>query len=164
MAVQPKHAVGVFDDLEKAKQTVDRLQQTGFPNDEIGIIGNVNDEHQPVSAPPQMQAAEHVVARAVPVGGTFGAIIGALVMLVIPGLGLVAELGWWFELVGGAVLGAAVGGILFALGGLGFFRPHGQLYAKELQRGRFIVTVSNDRRQQEALNVLGRQAVHAESD
>jgi len=163
MATQSTQSVGVFNNLEAAERSIDELRRHGFQPDEIGIIGHV-DEKQPVSAPLAMKAPEHNVIHGVRSGGLFGALIGALVILVIPGLARVAEAGWWFEILGGAILGAAAGGALLAFGTLIFSRASSRFYQKELDQGRFIVTVKNPARQQEALQVLDREAVHSQRD
>lgn len=163
MATQDTQSVGVFNNLEAAERSIDELRQHGFRPEEIGIIGQV-DEKQPVSAPLAMKAPERNVIHGVRSGGLFGALIGALVILVVPGLAWVAQAGWWFEILGGAILGAAAGGVLFAFGTLMFSRSRSRLYKKDLDQGRFIVTVKNPQRQQEALNVLGHEAVHSERD
>ncbi len=163
MAAQDTQSVGVFHNLDAAERSIDELRQHGFQPDEIGIIGHM-DEKQPVSTPLTMRRPEHNVMHGVRTGGLMGAVIGALVILVIPGLAWVAEAGWWFEMLGGAILGAAAGGVLFAFGTLLFSRASGRLYTRELEKGRFIVTVKNPARQQEALHVLGREAVHSETE
>jgi uncharacterized integral membrane protein len=164
MISQARHTIGVFDDLEKAQQTIDELRQRGFPPDEIGIIGHIDDEGLPIPWPHGLRAAEQNVVRAVSMGGLFGAIIGALVALVIPGLAEVTQTGRWFELLGGAALGAAIGGCLLAFCALGFSWPHARLYKRDLEQGRFIVMVKNGERSEESLKVLRRQAVHSEED
>ena len=155
-------SVGIFDDLSSAERTIDELRQHGFAADEIGIIGHVGDQPQAVTTPPTMKAPERNVMRGAGTGGLFGACIGALVLLVIPGLGAVTGGGFWFEVLGGAVLGAAAGAVLLAFGSLLFSSAHSRLYKSELERGRFIVTVKNPQRHGEALAVLGHEAVHAE--
>lgn len=163
MAAQETQSVGVFNNLEAAQRSIDELRQHGFRPEEIGIIGHV-DEKQAVSAPLAMRRPERNVMHGMRTGGLVGALIGALVILVIPGLARVAQAGWWFEILGGALLGAAAGGVLFAYGTLLFSRPSSRMYKKELEQGRFIVTVKSPERQQEALHVLGREAVHSERD
>ena len=157
-------SVGVFDDWTKAQQAIEELRRHGFPGEEIGIVGNV-DESQSAPGPPLgVQAPETNVVRGLRMGAIFGAVIGALVILIIPGLGEAANTGRWFEVLGGAALGLAAGGIFFALEGLLFSRAQGRRYESELEQGRYIVTVHSAHRQQEALQVLGREAVHAESE
>jgi hypothetical protein len=161
---QDPQSVGVFDELQSAQRTIDELRQHGFAADEIGIIGHVGDQGQPVAAPASMKAPERNVMRGAGAGGLFGAVIGTLVLLVIPGLGAVTGAGYWFEIAGGAILGAAAGAILMAFGSLLFSSARSRLYKSDLEKGRFIVTVKNPQRRGEALAVLGREAVHAEAD
>jgi len=164
MATHEPLSVGVFDDLEKAQRTLDELRRHGFQSNEIGIIGHVGEEQQPVSTPTDMKAPERNVMRGACAGAIFGALIGILTLLIIPGLGEVSGQGRWFEIVGGAILGAAVGAVFLALGGLFFSQPEGRFYERELEKGRFLVTVKNPDRHQEALIVLRREAVPVASE
>jgi hypothetical protein len=157
-------SVGVYDDLEKAERTIDELRRHGFSEDEIGIIGHVGHELDTVPTPLGMKAPEWNATRGMTAGGIFGALIGLLVILVIPGMGDLSGLGYWFELAGGAVLGAAAGGVLLAFGSFLFSRLRGAYLEEELEKGRFIVTVANPQRQREALALLRRHAVHSLSE
>jgi hypothetical protein len=69
----------------------------------------------------------------------------------------VAGLGRWFDVVGGAALGACVCGVLLAFGSFLFWRPKTRFYAGELEKGNFIVIVKNPVRKNEATAVLRRQ-------
>src|SRR5262245_21652503 len=157
-------SVGVFDDLQKAERTIDELRHHGFHDEEIGIIGHVGEERDAIPTPLGMKAPEWNATRGVTAGGIYGAIIGAMIALVVPGLGAVTEFGRWFEIAFGAVLGAVMGGVLLAFGSLFFSRLQGRFYESELARGRFIVTVKNPARHREALAVLRHEAVEAVSD
>lgn len=157
-------SVGVFDDLQKAEKTIEELRHHGFHDEEIGIIGHVGQERDTMPTPLGMKAPEWNATRGVSAGGVYGAIIGAMVALVVPGLGAVTELGRWFEIAFGTALGAILGGVLLAFGSLFFSRLQGRYYESELARGRFIVTVKNPLRQEEALAVLRRQAVETVRD
>lgn len=86
-------------------------------------------------------------------GGLWGSIVGFVVIIAIPGLGAVSGAGRWFEVLGGIVLGAAVGGALFFLRSLTIAEPVARFYARELEMGHFIVTV-NSPRAKEAADVL----------
>jgi hypothetical protein len=163
MTTNEAHSVGVFDDLQKAERTIDELRRHGFDQEEIGIIGNV-DEEKEIPTPMAMKSPEWNVTRGVSAGGIYGAIIGGMVALVTPGLANVAGWGQWFEITFGAILGAAMGGFLLAFGGLFLSRLQGRFYEGELEKGRFIVTVKNRARLQEALNLLNRRAVHSGVD
>lgn len=162
MKTQEPLSVGVFDDLDKAERSIDELRAHGFRTGEIGIIGHVDGESEQVSAPLSMKMPERNAMLGMWNGGLMGATIGVLVLIVIPGLAEVAGAGRWFELLGGAVLGAAIGGCFIAFGSFFLSRDKSRMYKTELEKGRFIVTVSNPRRQHEAMSILGHEARHAE--
>lgn len=155
-------AVGVFDDLEKAERTIDELRHAGFQADEIGIIGHVGQQAETVPTPPAMHAPEENAINGIIRGGILGTLVGVLVSIVIPGMGEVTGTGRWFEIIGGAALGAAVGGVLIAFSSLLFTRPRTRFYAGELEKGRFIVTVKNPRRKEEAVLLLRRQGTNVQ--
>jgi hypothetical protein len=153
-------AVGVFDDLEKAERTIDELRRAGFASDEIGIIGHVGTDRM-VPTPPSMHVPEENVVTGFMRGGLGGCLVGTLVILVVPRLGEVTETGRWFEIIGGALLGAVVGGVFMAFAGLYFSRPGRRFMATQLEQGNFIVTVKNPQRKDEAVAVLRRQGLFA---
>src|SRR6266568_1137420 len=90
-------AVGVFNDLDKAERTIDELRRAGFQSDEIGIIGHVGQD-QTVPTPPETHVPEENAVTGFVRGAGIGAIVGAFVILVIPGLADVAGLGRWFDI------------------------------------------------------------------
>src|SRR5688500_4456603 len=101
-------AVGVYDDLEKAERTMDALRRAGFPAEEIGIIGNVDNQKQSaVPTPANLKVPEANARNGLVGGAVLGAIIGLVVIAVIPGIGWVSGGGRAFEIVGGIILGAA---------------------------------------------------------
>ena len=151
-------AIGVYDDLDKAEHAINELRRAGFMSDDIGIIGHVADENVPT--PATMHAPEENAINALARGGTMGAVVGVFVILVIPGLGEVSGLGRWFELAGGAALGFVTCGVLVAFSSFLFSGPRTRLYAAELEKGNFIVTVKNPARKEEAVSVLRRQGMH----
>jgi len=151
--------IGVYDDLKKAEHAIDDLRQAGFAADEIGIIGHVADE----AVPTKMHYQEDNAITGLMRGAVLGAAVGAFVMLVIPGIGEVAGLGRWFEVLGGAILGAAACGVAIAFGSFFFAGSRSRLQATELAKGNFIVTVKNPQRKDEAASVLQRQHGRVES-
>ena len=62
-------AVGVYDDLEKAERTMDALRRAGFPAEEIGIIGNVDNQKQSAVPTPANLKVPEANARNGLVGG-----------------------------------------------------------------------------------------------
>jgi hypothetical protein len=153
-------AVGVFDDLDSAENTINELRQAGFQADEIGIIGHVNQDPT-VPTPPAMNAPEGNAITGFVKGSVLGTIVGTLVIVVIPGLGAIAGAGHWFEIIGGAALGAVAGGVLIAFSSFVFARGKTRFLAAELEKGRFVVTVKNPGRKEEAASVLRRRGIHA---
>jgi Heat induced stress protein YflT domain len=164
MATKQPSAVGIFDELEQAEKAIDDLRHAGFRADEIGIIGHVGTEQQTIPTPLEVMPGEENVEHGVIRGAVWGAIVGIVVIAAIPGLALAAGTGWWFEILGGAVLGAAAGGALFAFGSLIFTRPRARFYGKELEKGSFIVTVKNPARNEEAVTLLRHQGAVAEKE
>lgn len=151
--LQDPSAVGIYNDLETAERRIDELRRAGFSEEEVGIIGHVGSE-ETVPTPLEMHEPEENAITGLIRGAIIGAITGAFVILVIPGLGEVAGLGRWFDVLGGGILGAIVCGLLVAFASFVFMRPKSRLFAAALERGLFIVTVKNPARKQEAISVL----------
>ena len=160
MTTHPPSAVGIAEDLEQAEKAIEELRRTGFPPEEIGIVGHVG-EPEVFPAPPEGKPPEQNATLGMIAGGIWGAVIGVLVILVVPGLGEVSGMGGWFEIVAGAALGGAAGGTLCALGSLPFIQPRARFFRRQLEKGRFIVTVSNPQRRDEAVSVLRHQGIQA---
>src|SRR5262245_29790947 len=125
-------AVGVFDDLDKAKRTIDELRRAGFRSEEIGIVGHVGHE-EPVPTQLEAQAPEENAIHAFIQGAVAGMIVGGFVVFLIPGLAEVAGFGRWFDIVGGACLGAVICGVLAAFSSFAFNRPNTRYYFAELE-------------------------------
>ncbi|MCI0740073.1 MAG: general stress protein [Gemmataceae bacterium] len=164
MAVKDTLSVGVFEDLETAQRSIEDLRRAGFGQEEIGIIGQMGDAQLTVPTPAQMKAPEENAVNGMISGAAQGAVVGVLVLIVLPGLSEVTGLGRWFEILGGAILGAVAGGCLFAFASLFLSRAKSRFYQGQLEQGRFIVTVKNPERHQEALSVLSRKAVFSDKD
>jgi predicted lipid-binding transport protein (Tim44 family) len=154
--------IGVCDNLEQAEHVIEELRHAGFQSDEIGIIGHVGPDEM-VPTPREMHEPEENAISGFLRGGLVGGIVGGLVIMVIPGIGAVAGQGWWFDVLGGAILGAVVCGLMVAFGTFAFSRPTTRYMAAELEKGRFIVTVKNAARKDEAIAVLHRQGVTEKS-
>ncbi len=105
----PHAVVAAVTDIEAARAVVEDLEKQGIPPDAIGLIGAASDERSDV---PDSEAFSDL-GKSVTAGGAGGALIGgvlgSLVTLAIPGVGVVVAAGL------GAVFGAAVGG---AAGGI----------------------------------------------
>lgn len=157
---QKSSACAVYDDLGKAEHAIDELRQAGFREDEIGIIGHVSDGTVPT--PADVNAPEENAINALVKGSIVGAVIGAFVIVVVPGLGEVAGLGKWFDVLGGAIVGAAACGVMVAFSSFLLWQPRTRFFNEELEKGNFIVTVKNPARQEEAAAVLRHEGTHVE--
>src|SRR4029079_19387040 len=114
--------------LDSAERTLDELRRAGFSSDEVGIIGHVGQE-QTVPTPPETHPPEDNAINGFLRGALIGAVSGLLVALVVPGLGQVAGMGRWFELLGGAIIGGVASGVMIAFSSFVFMRPKTRLYA-----------------------------------
>ena len=87
-----------------------------------------------------------------------------LVSLAVPGIGPVVAAGPIVTAIGGAILGAAAGGIIGALVDLGVPEEHAHYYAEGIRRGGTVLTLqTDDTRAQRAVEVMqlhGVQDIH----
>lgn len=80
--------------------------------------------------------------------------LGAAAVLVIPGVGPLLAMGVFASALGFGAAGAATGGILGAMVGLGISEEEARIYEKEFHAGRAIVTVHVGERFPEARRIL----------
>jgi hypothetical protein len=149
-------AVGVYKDLDSAEHTIETLRRSGFRAEEIGIAGHI-DAKQPGTTPTALTTPEEYATQGMVAGGVLGAVVAVVVLLAIPGLAVLSGLGFGFELLAGAALGAAAGGVLVAFGTQVFPKTRARFLRRELDKGRYIVTVSNPQRRDEAASLLQRE-------
>lgn len=89
-------------------------------------------------------------------GGVAGGLLGAAAVFVIPGVGPLLAVGVLASVLGFGAAGVATGGILGAMVGLGISEREAQVYEREFNAGRAIVTVRAGQRVSEARGILGR--------
>ena len=146
--------VGVFADQGQARQALHELLQAGFPPEHIGFL--VRNEAMPqerVATEKLSEAGEIDATSGAVTGGVLGGVIGAAAALLIPGLGL-ALAGGILATVGGAVLGAATGGLIAVLTHMGVPEEEARSYDEAFQAGRTIVIVQAEDRLAEAYAIL----------
>jgi len=152
------HAVGVFETRERAEQVIAELKAAGFDDDKIGLVHR-NAEGKVVKdgAAEETYAEEGAVAGAV-VGGSALA-LGSLAVSfgVIPVIGPILAVGPLAAALISAAGGAAVAGIAGALIGWGVPEEDAEFYEKEVQGGRYLVTVEANGRMVEARDILYRR-------
>jgi uncharacterized membrane protein len=118
-------AVAVYQTDEQARAGLDALVEAGIPQERISVIGAGE-----AAAMTDVRPGEDVATRRMEHGALFGAVVGGLVALAVPG---------GFVLVGGALAGAAAGGGLGGLASVGV--PDDRLgdYTEDLTDGRYLV-------------------------
>lgn len=143
--------VGVFNNHEQAENAFSELRRAGFSHDQLGIVtrnAQVNEEAEQVSG-----------GTGAATGAAAGAGIGALGGLAVavgmlPAIGPVLAGGTLAAIIASAATGAAAGGVLGALVDLGVPEDAARHYESEVRRGRVLITVRADDRQEEAITIL----------
>ena len=147
--------VGVFENRGRAEQAIEALERAGFRDDQIGIVtpsleapgaGGAAGEAGP-------GAGEGMATGGI-TGGVLGGLLGAAASLLLPGIGPVLAGGILATTLGGAALGAAAGGLMSALTGMGVPEEEAHYYEGEFRSGHTIVTVKTNGRSQEAADIL----------
>ncbi len=145
--------VGVFKDKDHAEMAIGELRTLGVPDSDLSYVYT-----SPEGKMVQEDSTGKNVADGVVSGMTTGGIIGAIAGLVVangilPGLGslfvagpLAAGLGLTgaaATTAAGAMTGAAAGGLVGALGGLGVSASDAKLYEQKVKEGGILVTVKS---------------------
>jgi hypothetical protein len=140
---------GIFHTPAEAERAVADLIAGGIPKEQISMIGPGSAEaaHVKVAG----SGVEHVedVAIGAIGGGLLGGVLGAVVAMAIPGLGLVLVAGPLAAAIGaagasmvvGAGAGAVGGGILGALAWAGITDDEAHVYEELIHQGGTLVMV-----------------------
>jgi uncharacterized protein (TIGR02271 family) len=160
MPTRKKHhaVVGVFETRERAERAIEDLKAAGFDDDKIGMVYRDNEGKTVRTGAADETYAEEGAA----VGAAAGAgalALGSLAVSfgVIPVIGPVLAVGPLAAALISAAGGAAAGGIAGALVGWGIPEEDAEFYEKEVEAGRYIVTVSANGRLAEAREVMHRR-------
>jgi len=150
--------VGVFESRAEADRAVAELRRAGFREDQIGVVAR--DDKGNVTTTGADEGGSYVGEGAA-VGAAAGAGIGGLVGLglmagVIPAIGPIIAAGTLGTILANAAGGAAIAGIAGALVGMGIPKEEAEYYEGELHSGRFLVTVKDSSRYDEAWQILHR--------
>ncbi len=140
-------AVGVFADLEQAKQALAALRQAGFGENETGFLSRA------MTATTTEDVVSDAASGAVR-GGVVGGVLGAAAALLIPGFGPAVAGGILVATLGGAAIGAAAGGLVNSLMSMGVVESDARAYQRELEAGRTIVTVKTSTGLEDAAQVM----------
>jgi len=151
---------GLYNDVTSAERGVRRFRDAGYPGERIGIVSR-DSAAKEVAEDTGAKAASGAATGAV-AGGVLGGLTGLLVgigALAIPGIGPVVAGGMLASAFGlgggtavaGAGIGAAAGGAIGALTGLGFSHEEATYYDEGIRGGRTLVTVDDEEGRAEGL-------------
>jgi Heat induced stress protein YflT domain len=166
-AAERRTVAGLFPDRARAEQAIDALKAAGFTGDQIGVALRDRTAQGVLIEETGTQVAEEAATTGALGGGLLGGLTGLLIgigALVIPGLGPVVAGGMLataFGVAGGTVvagvgIGAAAGGVLGALAGLGMPDLEARYFETGFRAGRVLVTVEAGARMLEAMAILDR--------
>jgi len=157
MESQKSALIGVFDDRYEAERAVRDLEALGFNDKDIGFVIRGTDVGQGGMITDTVGTKD---GRGALVGAATGAIGGgilaATVTALLPGVGPVLAAGMLAMFFGYAGAGAAVGGILGAMSGLGYSEEEARFYEQKFHEGKAIVAVKPGNRWDQATEVIRR--------
>lgn len=135
--------VGVYGALDEAEAAVRRLDEEGFPIDNVSIVARDLTAERSIRG---FVSTGDGVKEGASIGGWVGGILGVMIgaaLVWVPGFGPLLVAGPLAAMILGGIEGAAVGvaggGVLGALVGWGVSRKHILKYEDHLQAGRYLV-------------------------
>jgi len=149
--------VGVFKTREAADRAVADLKKAGYGDDQIGLVGkDAKGKTVKVDGGGHTHAGEGMAIGAA-AGAAGGAAVGVgLLAGVIPVIGPVLAIGTLGTILLNAVGGAAIAGLAGALIGWGIPEADAKYYEDEVKAGRYLVTVDQGDKRDEAWGVFTR--------
>ena len=138
-----KTIVGMYDDINDARQVVQELVNMGIDRNRISLVAGDSEKRYASELQHDTDVGDNVaggVATGAVVGGLGGLLLG-LGALAIPGIGPIIAAGPIMSALVGAGVGAAVGGLVGALTAAGVPEEQAGYYAEGVRRGSTLVTV-----------------------
>src|ERR1700743_3618277 len=137
---------GIANTTQQANAIVERLQTTGFLNDDISVLfpdkdGTRDFAHEKHTKAPEGAAAGGVAGLGV--GGALGLLAG-IGALAIPGVGPFIAAGPIMGALSGAAVGGATGGIIGGLVGLGIPEYEAKQYEGKVRAGNILISVHTE--------------------
>lgn len=152
--------VGLYDDLDTARQVVQELENNGFRREDISLVAHDTRGQGNWQTTGDGEARAHGAEKGAGVGAVLGGLAGLLVgigALAIPGVGPVIAAGALATTLAGAGVGAVAGGLIGALTEAGVPEEEANYYAEGVRRGGNLVTVTApDNMEQQARDILDR--------
>lgn len=141
----------VFKNRSAADKAFNQLEDAGFSSNQISLVMSDTTRDNYVKEIKETSKADEGAATGAGLGGLAGAVAGMLLAagaVAIPGLNVVVA-GALVSSLAGLGAGALAGGIVGGLIGAGIPEHEAKLYAKEIERGNFLVTVQANTTEEE---------------
>jgi hypothetical protein len=137
---------GIANTTQQANSIVERLQSTGFLNDDISVLfpdkdGTRDFAHEKHTKAPEGLATGGVAGMGV--GGALGLLAG-IGALAIPGVGPFIAAGPIMGALSGAAVGGATGGLIGGLVGLGIPEFEAKQYEDKVRAGNILISVHTE--------------------
>jgi hypothetical protein len=146
------HVSVIFETRLEAMDALNKLEAVGVNESQISLLATDDARGRHFSLVNSTKAEEGATTGAT-LGGLAGAVIAGIVSagaVAIPGLNIVVS-GYLISALAGLGAGAATGGIVGALVGVGFPEHEAKLYEEEIRSGHFLVSVKPKDGQQKEL-------------
>lgn len=135
-------AIGIYDNHDKTVNAIIHLKETGFPVDQLSIIGltetEVVDEENHIVPKTPIVAASVGLGTGVALGTAVGLLTGVGIFA-IPGLGMLYGAGALVGAIAGFDFGLIGGGLAAVLATVGVKDTHAEKYHDLLVAGRFLL-------------------------
>lgn len=135
---QAKTVIGVFDNERAAERAIEELRRSGFPDNEISVVGP-DGRHQQRGGGVQGMADQHLgdgASWGAGIGGAAG-LLASAGALAIPGFGPIIALGP----LAATLTGAAGGGLAGGLVDFGIPEPQSREYERKVKEGKFLAVL-----------------------
>lgn len=141
----------IFKKRSAADKAFSQLEDEGFNENQISLVMSDTTRDNYIKEIKESSKADEGVATGAGLGGLAGAVAGMLMAagaVAIPGLNIVVA-GALVSALAGLGAGALAGGIVGGLIGAGIPEHEAKLYAEEIERGNFLVTVQTSTKEEE---------------
>lgn len=143
------HVTAIFKTRQAAEEALKRLEAIGIRSEKVSML--VNDETRGHAFNIEKGTKSDTgFTTGATVGGLAGAIVAGLMSagaIAIPGLNLVVS-GYLISALAGLGAGAATGGLIGALVGMGFEENEAKFYEEELKDGNILLAVETESSEQ----------------
>lgn len=138
-----KVIAAAFSDGKLAEKAVEDLRNAGFAEDQLGVLTREGPKDPKTPATVLQDRAGDGTVTGVVAGGVVGTALGALALMLIPGLGPVMAGGFLLTLLGTGSMGALAGGLLGPFINMGMSEEEAKFYTDQFGSGRTVVVVRN---------------------